>query len=70
MRILGIALIVLGLLGLVGGISWTQREKVADLGPIHITSEERHTIPVTPVAGGLSLVAGAALLIAARRKTP
>ena len=68
MKIIGIVLIVLGLIGLAyGGITWTQREKVVDLGPIEVTRTERERIPVPPVAGGLALLAGAALVLASRR---
>lgn len=68
MKIVGIVLIVLGLIGLAyGGITWTQREKVVDLGPVEITRESRERIPVPPVAGGLALLAGAALVLASRR---
>ncbi len=68
MKIVGIVLIVLGLIGLAyGGITWTQREKVVDFGPVEITRENRERIPVPPVAGGLALLAGAALVLASRR---
>lgn len=64
MKALGIVLVVLGILGLVyGGISWTQRETIVDAGPIKITADERESIPVPPIAGGLLLVVGAVLLM-------
>ena len=45
-KMLGIILIVLGLVGLVwGGFSYTTREKVVDIGPIHATREKTHNIP-------------------------
>jgi hypothetical protein len=68
MKILGIVLIVLGLAGLAyGGISWTQREEVVDLGPLEVTSEERETLPVPPIIGGVLVIVGAALLFTGRR---
>ena len=69
MKLLAIVLIVLGVIGLVaGGISWTQREKVVDLGPVEVTRENRESIPLPPVIGGLLLVAGVVLLVADGRK--
>jgi len=67
---MGIVLIVLGVIGLVaGGISWTEREKVVDLGPLEVTTENRESIPLPPLVGGLLLVAGVVLLVANGRKT-
>lgn len=68
-RIAGLFLIVLGLVGLLwGGISWTRERTVVDLGPIQATAQERETIPLPPVVGGISLVAGIVLLVLPRRK--
>jgi uncharacterized membrane protein YidH (DUF202 family) len=69
-KLIGILLIVFGVIGLVaGGISWTEREKVVDLGPLEVTTENRESIPLPPVIGGLLLVAGVVLLVANGRKT-
>jgi hypothetical protein len=66
--IVGIALIVLGIAALaLGGITYTDRDKVLDIGPIEATTEERKTIPLPPILGGASLVAGVVLLIAGSR---
>jgi drug/metabolite transporter (DMT)-like permease len=65
---IGIVLIVLGVIGLAwGGISWTTRETVADLGPIEINQEQRETLPLPPIAGAVLVIAGAAVLIGAKR---
>ena len=46
MRIVGIVLIVIGLISLaLGGISYTTKEKVVDIGPIEATAERHRTIP-------------------------
>lgn len=67
--LVGILLIVVGVIGLaVGGINYTRREKVIDIGPIEATAERRETIPLPPVLGGLSLVGGVALIIAGARR--
>lgn len=68
-RIAGIILIVIGLIGLIwGGISWTDTKTVVDLGPIQAQAQERETIPVTPLVGGIALVAGIILLVVPGRK--
>lgn len=69
MRIFGFVLIVIGLIGLIyGGITWTQREEVLDLGPIEVSRQERETIPLPPIVGGVCLVAGVLLIVAEGRR--
>jgi hypothetical protein len=69
MRIVGILLIAVGLVSLaLGGISYTKREKVLDIGPIQATAERHKTIPLPPLLGGLALAGGVALLIVGSRK--
>jgi hypothetical protein len=64
MKILGIALVVLGLIGLMyGGISWTHREKVLDVGPLQVTHDEHDYRPIPPLAGGVAVAAGLVLLL-------
>jgi uncharacterized membrane protein len=66
--LVGILLIVLGVLALAyQGITYTEREKVIDIGPIQATRETKKTIPLPPVLGGISLVGGIALLLAGSR---
>jgi len=65
----GIVLIVAGVLALVyQGITYTTRENVFKLGPIEANKEERKTIPLPPVIGGVALVAGLALVVAGSRR--
>jgi uncharacterized membrane protein len=69
MRIAGFVLIVLGVISLaVGGISYTKREKVLDIGPIQATAERQKTIPLPPLLGGLALAGGIVLVIASSKK--
>jgi len=64
MKVVGIVLIVLGVLGLAaGGFSWTQDKTVIDAGPISVTAQERKSLPIPPIAGGLLLVAGVVVLM-------
>jgi len=64
----GIVLIVLGILSFAyQGISITTQKKVVDVGPIHATKDEKHTLPLPPVLGGLLLIGGVALLLTGQR---
>jgi uncharacterized membrane protein len=66
---IGVILIVLGIAGLAwGGFTYTTREKVIDIGPIHATHDETHNVPLPPIAGGLALVGGIILLISGRKE--
>ena len=66
--LIGIALIALGLIALVyQGITYTTSEKVVDLGPLKITAQKEKTIPLPPILGGLALVGGIVLVVAARK---
>ena len=68
MAILGVVLLVFGVVALVyGGVSYTKRETVLDLGPIHATADREKTFPLSPVAGVIGIVAGAALLYTSRK---
>jgi UDP-N-acetylmuramyl pentapeptide phosphotransferase/UDP-N-acetylglucosamine-1-phosphate transferase len=68
-RIAGVILIVIGLIGLIwGGISWTEEETLVDIGPIEARAEEQKSIPITPIVGGIALVAGIVLLVVPSRK--
>ncbi len=67
-KTLGMILIALGLAGLVwGGFTYTTREKVVDLGPIQATREKTHEVPIPPIAGAISLIAGIAVLATGKR---
>ena len=69
MKIVGVVLIVIGIIALAyGGISYTKREKVLDIGPIEATTERRETIPLPPLLGGLALAGGVVLLIVGSRR--
>jgi hypothetical protein len=63
-KTIGIVLIVLGLVGVAyGGLTYTTKEKVVDLGPIDVSRDKKHTLPVPPVVGGLALLGGVVLLV-------
>jgi len=70
MKIVAIVLIVLGAISLAyGGITYTRREKVLDIGPIEATAERHKTIPLPPVFGGIALAAGVGLLFLGPKKS-
>jgi len=63
-KTIGIVLIVFGLLGVAyGGLTFTTKEKVVDLGPIEATRDKKHRLPVPPIVGGLALLGGVVLLV-------
>lgn len=67
--IVGVVLIVLGVLGLaLGGFSFTQKEKVLDVGPIEATADDKKSVAIPPVLGILAVVGGVVLLAANARR--
>jgi hypothetical protein len=67
--IAGVLLIVLGLAALVyQGVSYTSRETVIDIGPVHATADREKTLPIPPVVGIVAVAGGVALLVAGARK--
>ena len=51
-KVLGMILVALGLFGLAwGGFTYTTREKIVDIGPIHATREKTHDVPLPPIFG-------------------
>ena len=71
MKVIAVLLIVLGLVALAyGGITMTTRDKIVDLGPVEVTQEEQHRLPLPPIVGGVAVAAGIILLVAGARKSP
>lgn len=67
-RMLAVALIVAGALGLVyGGFSYTKETEVAKVGPIELNVKETKSVNVPMWAGIGLILAGAVLLVAGRR---
>lgn len=64
----GLLLVLLGLIGVVyGGISYTRQREVARVGPLQVTTREEHTLPISPIVGGIAIIAGVALIVAVKR---
>ena len=58
MTIVGVVLVALGVVALVyQGVTYTSRETVIDIGPLHATADRERTLPLPPVLG-IAAVAG------------
>jgi uncharacterized membrane protein len=68
-RIAGIVLIVLGIVGLAfGQFRYTDRDKVLDIGPLKAETVQHKSVPIPPIAGGAAIVAGIALVVLGGRR--
>lgn len=67
-KLAGAILIAVGLIGIAyGGITYTTRKTLVDIGPIHATRNQSYTLPLPPIMGAVALVGGILLLAAGRR---
>ena len=67
--VLGVVLIVFGLAALAyQGITYTSKETVIDIGPLHATADREKTLRLPPVLGIAAVAGGVVLLIAGVRK--
>ena len=67
--LLGLILIVVGVVAIAyQGITYTTRENVVDIGPLHVTAEKTKTIPLAPIVGAVAIVGGIALLVMGSKK--
>jgi uncharacterized membrane protein YidH (DUF202 family) len=68
MKLIGVLLILFGVVALAaGGIRYTTREKVLDLGSIEATTEKHREIPLSPIVGLASIAGGIAILVVGSR---
>ena len=66
--LVGLILIALGLVGVAyGGITYTRHRQVAQVGPLQVSTREERTIPISPIVGGVAIIAGVALIVAVKR---
>jgi uncharacterized membrane protein YidH (DUF202 family) len=68
--IIGILLIVVGLAAFAyHSFNYTTTEKAIDLGPIQVTTQKEHSVPVPPVVGGIAILGGVVLLLKGGRNS-
>ena len=66
--IAAVVLIVFGLAALAyQGFTYTTRETVLDIGPIHATADRERTVPLPPVLGIVAVAGGIVLLVLGAR---
>ena len=67
--IVGVVLLLLGVAALAyQGFTYTSRETVVDIGPVHATADHEKTVPIPPVLGLAAVAGGVALLVVGMRK--
>lgn len=68
-RIAGLVLVAVGLVALLwGGVFWTDRDTVVDVGALEVTTEEREGVAVPPILGAVLLIGGLVLLFVPVRR--
>ena len=69
MRVLGIILIIIGLVGLIyGGFTYMQRDNTADIGVGEVSvNDTSERVNIHPAIGGIVLAAGIVMLFAGGR---
>ena len=61
--LVGVILLALGLIGLIaGGLNYRSHDKVIDAGPIQVSGDTTHRVPIHPAIGGVLIAAGVVLL--------
>jgi uncharacterized membrane protein YidH (DUF202 family) len=65
--LIGIVLIVFGCISLAyAEISYNRRHTVFQIGDLKATANQTETIPLSPILGGVALIAGVAILTLGR----
>lgn len=68
-KIAGLVLTIVGVVILLwGGVFWTDRDTIVDVGEFEVTTEKREGVAVPPILGGVVLVAGIILLVLPQRR--
>lgn len=62
--ILAIALIAGGIVAIAyQGFTYTTREKVVDIGSVHVMADKTNSVPFSPILGAIAIAGGALLLV-------
>ena len=65
----GAILIVAGIAGLIiANVTFTEHKTVLNAGPLKITADEQHTVPIPTIAGVVAIIAGLGLVFMGRGK--
>jgi uncharacterized membrane protein HdeD (DUF308 family) len=66
----GVLLIILGVAALIyQGITYTKRDTVLNVGPLHAEADTQHTIPIPPILGVVAIAGGIFLVATGARKS-
>jgi hypothetical protein len=66
--LIGVVTVVLGIVGLiVQNVSFTETKHVLNVGPLQVTAEEQHNVPIPTIAGLAAVLAGLGMIFASRR---
>jgi Na+/melibiose symporter-like transporter len=69
MKNLGIILVVIGMIMMVWtGFNYVTRERIVDVGPVHVTAKKNNPVQWSPILGGVILAAGIVVIVANKRK--
>lgn len=69
MKLIGVALVIVGIVALTFGVlGYTQDKTVVEVGGVKATATEHRTVPIASILGALSLVGGIALLVVDKRR--
>ncbi|MEJ1967950.1 MAG: hypothetical protein WDN03_04810 [Rhizomicrobium sp.] len=69
LTIIGILLVVLGVGALLfGHFTYSETKPVLDAGPIHVDTQEDHTVWIPTIAGIVVLLGGVGLIFAGQRR--
>ena len=64
MKNFGIILIVIGMIMMVWtGFNYVTRERVVDVGPVHVNANKDHPVQWSPILGGVILAAGIVVMV-------
>lgn len=68
--VLGVVLVVIGVGVLVfGHFTYSTTKPVADIGPVHINSQEEHSVSIPTIAGIVIVIAGLGLTFVGRSRS-
>jgi hypothetical protein len=52
----------------IANVSFTEKKVIVDAGPLKVTADEQHVVPIPTIAGILAVAVGAGLLFYGRNK--